>query len=196
MAIENQESQRSSQTTSDELRFLVPPAFKSLGPPQYTDPTITIDGRYKGETLESKKGKKKKPRLGSWWDEVEVLNELSIVVNGLPKQKENDADSRVDHSSTDLHKKKKDDERPLSSSSHHDNFIDLTEAEGVDENTGSKKGNGYGHVSLEELGVSVEDLKGLPWEAFDPTWEIRSETMDPWLGAYIKDLMPSLYSYI
>nr|VDD64349.1 unnamed protein product [Brassica oleracea] len=51
--------------------------------------------------------------------------------------------------------------------------------------------NGYRHVTLEELGVSVEDFMCTPWEVFDPTWEIRSETMDPWLGGYVKDMFSS-----
>ncbi|CAA7043133.1 unnamed protein product [Microthlaspi erraticum] len=188
MAIENQESQRSSQTTSDELCFVVPPTSRLLRPPQSTGATITIGGKYKGETLESKK-EMKKPRLGSWWDEAEVVNELSVVVNGLPKPKDNDDEPRVDHSYTDVLQKKKDDERSFSSTSHHESsFIDLTEDE-------SENGDGNGHVTFEELGVWVEDLKALPWEAFDPTWEIRSEAMDPWLGGYIEDMFsPNSYN--
>lgn len=211
--------QRSSQT-NDELCFLVPPTFKSFGSPSSSTYAIIIDDE---ETLEPKnkktdnldsptfnslvslpstdgiiiineeetlEPKKKKPRLGSWWDYVESINELSSVIKGLPK-------ARVDScfSSTDLHekktKKKKDDERSSSSlsSNHDDNFIDLRE----DEIVGSSN-KGYRHVTLEELGVTVEDLKSMPWELFDPTWEIRSETMDPWLGGYIKDIIsPDLF---
>ncbi|KAF3573511.1 hypothetical protein F2Q69_00063615 [Brassica cretica] len=43
----------------------------------------------------------------------------------------------------------------------------------------------------ESLVSRVEDLMCTPWEVFDPTWEIRSETMDPWLGGYVKDMFSS-----
>ncbi|CAN7054322.1 hypothetical protein IGI04_028767 [Brassica rapa subsp. trilocularis] len=113
---------------------------------------------------------------------------------------------------------KKGNERSLSSSHHDNNFIDSCEDEILYESSGcSNKGNQhvsldefialsedkilgessgsnnnvYRYVTLEELGVSVEDLKSTPWEAFDPTWETRSETMDPWLGGYVKDMLSS-----
>ncbi|KAF8111331.1 LOW QUALITY PROTEIN: hypothetical protein N665_0076s0307 [Sinapis alba] len=57
----------------------------------------------------------------------------------------------------------------------------------IGESSGSSN-KGNQHVSLEELGVSVEDLKSMPWEAFEPKW---SETMDPWLGGYAKDIISS-----
>ncbi|CAN7048854.1 unnamed protein product [Brassica rapa subsp. trilocularis] len=75
----------------------------------------------------------------------------------------------------------------LSSANHHgDNFIGENEI--VGESTDNSSNKGIRHVSLEELGVSVEDLKSMPWEAFDPTWEIRSVTTDPWLGGYVSDM--------
>ncbi|KAG2306959.1 hypothetical protein Bca52824_026707 [Brassica carinata] len=53
----------------------------------------------------------------------------------------------------------KDYESQLSSSNHHgDNFIDLGEGENLGESTNSSN-KAIRHVSLEELGVSVEDLK-------------------------------------
>ncbi|CAN6906651.1 unnamed protein product [Brassica oleracea] len=83
----------------------------------------------------------------------------------------------------------KDYESQLSSSNHHgDNFIGFREDEIVGEGTDNSSNKGIRHVSFEELGVSVEDLKSMPWEAFDPTWEIRSETMDPWLGGHVSDM--------
>ncbi|CAH8354949.1 unnamed protein product [Eruca vesicaria subsp. sativa] len=208
------------------------------------------------DTLEPKQ---KKPRLGCWWDEVDAFDELSCVVKGLPKSK-NDAASVVDSrfSLTNLPETKpkegysdsvtgdnkgiqdrsgyshmsledsgisvedpslggyvsdiispidscfsssssrlqeteantnKNDERSLSSSNHHgNNFIRFREDEIVGESSTNISNKGHRHLSLEELGVSVEDLKSMPWEAFDPTWEIRSETMDPWLGGYIQDM--------
>ncbi|KAG2321845.1 hypothetical protein Bca52824_015058 [Brassica carinata] len=84
---------------------------------------------------------------------------------------------------------KKGNERSLSSRHHDNNFTDMCEDES---SGGSNKGNqhdlsedmiigesfgsnsnGNRHVSLEDLGVGVEDLKSMPWETFDPTWEIN-----------------------
>ncbi|CAH8359426.1 unnamed protein product [Eruca vesicaria subsp. sativa] len=79
-------------------------------------------------------------------------------------------------------------ERSLSLNDH-DNFIDMNEDKILCESSCSSN-KGTRHVTLEELGVSVEDLKSIPWKAFDRTWEIKSQTMDPWVGGYIKD-MPS-----
>ncbi|CAH2046389.1 unnamed protein product [Thlaspi arvense] len=281
MAIEKHESQialakKRSSHTDDELGFLVPQQLNSLGS-SFTDAIVIIDDD--GEEKETLEPKKKKRRLGSWWDDVEAFNELSCVVKGLSKAKENDASSSVDScftSSTVLqdttNTKKKEDERSSLSSHHHDNFIDLCEDDENKENqdscfssstvlqetytkkkddersslpshhhenfidlcekdegkeiqdscfssstvlqeTNTKKKDdersslceedeskenqdrvGYGHVSIEEFGVTVEDLKSMPWEAFDPTWEIRSEIMDPWLGGHVRDIMDSSFS--
>ncbi|KAF8066440.1 hypothetical protein N665_1156s0001, partial [Sinapis alba] len=223
-----------------------------------TGTVIIINDDEEEETLEPTK---KKPRLGSWWDDVDAFDELSCVVKGLPivhscfsstnlpeedkrslssshhenllgysdsvtcNNKENQdrlgyghvslgdlgilvedpslgayvkdivtpVDSCFLSSSTGLLETKtktnKDYESQLSSSSihHGDNFIDFGEGENVGESTNSSN-KGIRHVSLEEFGVSVEDLKSMPWEAFDPTWEIRSVTMDPWLGGYVSDM--------
>ncbi|VVA93754.1 unnamed protein product [Arabis nemorensis] len=148
------------ETLEPKEETLDSPTFNSLVSLPSNDVITTVD---KEETLEPKT--KKKPRLGSWWDYVGSFNELSIVVKGLPN---NDDVSRVDScsSSTTLHKKEK-------NGSSEEEIL----------------GSGYRHVTLEELGVTVEDLKSMPWELFDPIWEIRSETMDPWLGGYIKDII-------
>ncbi|CAH2046388.1 unnamed protein product [Thlaspi arvense] len=121
--------------------------------------------------------KKKRPRYVSWWDDFKAFDELSCVVKGLPKAKENDAAT----SCVDLHqkytKKKKDDERPFSSS-HRDNFKCEDDERSTESNNKKDQDRvGSGHVSLEDLGVSVEDLKSMSWEAFVPTWEVRSKTM-------------------
>ncbi|ESQ27834.1 hypothetical protein EUTSA_v10019582mg [Eutrema salsugineum] len=200
MTIEKQESpvgfgrlitkQRSSQTDDDELCSRLPQTFNSLGSPACSSTNATVitndDNEEEKETLERKK---KKLRLGSWWDNVESFNELSCVVKRLPEAKENDAASSVDYSrlssSTDLHetKMKTDDQQSLS----NQNNLSEDESFTIGESTRSSD-KGYRHVTLEELGVTVEDLKSIPWEAFDPTWEIRAETMDPWLGGYVKDM--------
>ncbi|KFK41788.1 hypothetical protein AALP_AA2G172200 [Arabis alpina] len=282
MAIEIQEithesqigltKKRSSQTHND-MYFIVFPTIKSMGSLCSSTDAIIIDDDDEEEiTLEPKK---KKQRLGSWWNYDDAVNELSCVVKGSSKAKDNndvvssvdscfistdhihekkkddtnsslssirhdnfidlseddivgestcssnkgnghvtleelgvtvedlksmpwelfEPISRVDScfSSTDLHEtettKKKDDTNSSLSSIHHDNFIDLSEDEIVCETTISSSNKGNGHVTLEELGVTVEDLKSMPWELFDPTWEIRSETMDPWLGGYVKDII-------
>ncbi|CAH2065654.1 unnamed protein product [Thlaspi arvense] len=175
ITIDDDDDETLDQKNSKRDDQIDSPTFNSLGSLPSTDAFIVNDEEK--ETLERKKNKKL--RLESWCDEAEDFNELTSVVKGLPKAKEdNDAQSRVDH-----HEKKKDDERSLSTSRHDNNFIDLSKDKSVGESTSSgNKGNE--HVSLEELGVSVEDLKIMPWGAFDPTWEIRSETMDPWLGSY------------
>lgn len=155
---------RRNKTDDNKLCFLDSPIFKSLGSPPPIDEIIIIDDDEEEQvTLEPKK---KKPRLGSWWDNVEPFDELSCVVKGSPEAKEdNDVVSRADScfSSNDPHATK----------TNKKNDESIT------------KNKGYEHVTLEDLGVSVEDLKSIPWEAFDPTWEIRS---DPWLGGYMEDL--------
>ncbi|KAG2306984.1 hypothetical protein Bca4012_084063 [Brassica carinata] len=225
---------------------------KNLDSNPSTGAIIIIDEE---KTLEPKK---KKQRLGSWWDDVDAFDQLSCMIKGsptvhscfsstnLPETKTKEEDKRSLSSShhenllgysdsvtsnnkeyqdclgyghvslprlggyvkdiatpTDscfpsssstgllqtMTNTNKDYESQLSSSNHHgDNFIDFREGEFVGESTNNSSNKGIRHVSLEELGVSVEDLKSLPWEAFDPTWEIRSVTMDPWLGGYVSDM--------
>ncbi|CAA7043134.1 unnamed protein product [Microthlaspi erraticum] len=275
---EDDETLDSKDKKTDDV--MIPPRLNSSTSLPSADAIIIIDDeKDKCETLEPKK---KKPRLGSWWDNDDAFDELSIVVKGLPKPKDTEPESRVDScfsSSTDLQEKKKDGERS-SSSTHHVNFIDLSDAESVGSNKGighvsleelgvtveeqkinsKKRGlgsccldvgvfdelssvvkglsrvesscfssphepetkkkkvderslssthhdksfidlsedktvaestKGVRHVSLDEFGVSVEDLKSMPWEAFDPAWEIRSKTMDPWLGGFVQDMLCS-----
>ncbi|CAE5964016.1 unnamed protein product [Arabidopsis arenosa] len=171
---------RYSKTDCEKLCFLDSQTFNSFGSPASIDAIIIIDDDEEEVTLEPKR---KKPRLGSWWDNVEPFDELSCVVKGSPEAKEdNYVASRADScfSSTDPHEtKKNDDERSLPKKKEND--------ESLGESTSRNKG--YEHVTLEDLGVSVEDLKSVPWEVLHPTWEIRS---DPWLNGYIEDLGLSL----
>ncbi|KAG7589986.1 hypothetical protein ISN44_As07g022000 [Arabidopsis suecica] len=171
---------RHNKTDYHKLCFLNSPTFNSLGSLPSVDGIIIIDDDEEEVTLEPKR---KKPRLGSWWDNVEPFDELSCVVKGSPEAKEdNDVASRADScfSSTDLHEtKKNDDERSLSNKKENDESVGESRT----------RNRGYEHVTLEDLGVSVEDLKSVPWEALHPTWEIRS---DPWLNGYIEDLGLSL----
>ncbi|KAJ4894558.1 hypothetical protein Rs2_21352 [Raphanus sativus] len=243
MAIEKEEWWSRS---NDELS-LVFQKFISVGSPSSTDAIITMNDD-EDETLPTKK----KPRLGSWWDDVDAFDQLSCVVKGLPtvqscfsstnlpetKTKEDKkrslssshhenllgytdsnnkeyqdclgyghvslpslggyvtpADSCFPSLSTGLRETNKDYESQLSSSNHHgDDFIDLGEDKNVGESANSSN-KSIRHVTLEELGVSVEDLKSIPWEAFDPTWEIRSVTMDPWLGGYVSDMLSAHNSH-
>ncbi|KAL9311626.1 hypothetical protein AtEden1_Chr1g0074401 [Arabidopsis thaliana] len=201
MAIEKQEINESSigfnlisekrrhNKTHDDKPYLVDSlTLNSWASQPSTDEIIIIDDDEEKEvTLEPKR---KKPRLGFWWDNVEAVDELCCVVKGSPpKAKEdNGVASKADSyfSSTDLHetmenKKINEDKRSLPEKDKDESTVGE-----------SNKNKGYEHVTLEDLGVSVEDLKSVPWEAFefDSTWEIRS---DPWYGGYMEDL--SLFDF-
>ncbi|XP_010419181.1 PREDICTED: uncharacterized protein LOC104704858 [Camelina sativa] len=177
--------QRRNMTDNDKLCFVdSPPSFNSSGSPPSTDAIIIIDD---DEEVTLERPKKKKRRLGSWWDNVEPFDELMCVVKGAPKAKEdNDVTSRADScfSSTDLNEteteKKNDDDDEISHPKKKKN------EESVGESTTTRNKKDYDHVTLEDLEVSMEDLKSIPWESFDTTWEIRS---DPWLGGYLEDFV-------
>ncbi|CAN8235066.1 unnamed protein product [Cochlearia groenlandica] len=99
---------------------------------------------------------KSKQRLGFRRENIEVIKELGSVSKGSSNLNPKEKGNGVDSSLT---------------SHHHDGEI------------ASEKGNR--HVSLDDLGVTVEELKSMPWEAIDPAWEIRS---DLWLGRYVRDI--------
>ncbi|XP_010428278.1 PREDICTED: uncharacterized protein LOC104712965 [Camelina sativa] len=176
--------QRRNKTDNDKLCFVDSPTFNSSRSLPSTDAIIIIDDDDDEDvTLEPKK---KKRRLGSWWENVEAFDELMCVVKGAPKAKEdNDVASRADScsSTTDLSEtkteKKNDDEISLPKKKKNDESVGE-----ISTTTRNKKD--YEHVTLEDLEVSMEDLKSIPWESFDTTWEIRS---DPWLSGYTEDFV-------
>ncbi|XP_010474316.1 PREDICTED: uncharacterized protein LOC104753818 [Camelina sativa] len=172
--------QRRNMTDNDKLCFVDSPTFNSSGSQPSTDAIIIIDD----DEVVTLEPKKKKRRLGSWWENVEPFDELMCVVKGQPKATDdNDVASRADScfSSTDLNETK-------TEKKNDDEIISLPNDESVGEisTTTTRKKKGYEHVTLEDFEVSMEDLKSIPWESFDTTWEIRS---DPWLGGYMEDFV-------
>ncbi|EOA34004.1 hypothetical protein CARUB_v10021500mg [Capsella rubella] len=188
MAIERQETnefpngvalfskQRRNNTSNDKLGFFDSLTYNSSGSQPSTDAIIIIDE----DEMVTLEPMKKKPRFGSRRDNVDPFDELSCVVKGLPQAKGDDGVASIaDYFSFDLHEanNKNEDERslPMKENKHESTVGESS----------STRNKGYEHVTLEDLGVSMEELKNIQWESYDPTWEIRS---DPWLGGYMEDV--------